>query len=224
MQQAKKIESSPNVTVVRINNEFGLGTAKAFTQALEKLGGKVNAEEILEPSGSDYRAIITRMRAHPGNLVYLGVYPNEGAVFLRQAKELGLKGPFLSSVAILGAKNFFQLVGEGTKDLYVASSTPAFIESDSTEMKEFVSRYREKFGAEPSVEQIYAARSYDGLRAIATAQKSCGEHEADCLKDALFLVHDLKGPSGSIRFDRNGDVTSTFSLLTVNGNSFELVR
>lgn len=221
VQQAIKLNKTPQVAVVRINNEYGLGTAKAFAAQLEKSGGSVLLEETLEPSGSDYRPIIARMKSKTPGIIYLGVYPIEGALFLKQSKELGLNVPMIASVAILGAKNFFDLAGGGAEGLFVASSTPVFLENSSAHVKSFVDGFKRMYNEEPSVEQIYAARSYDALRIIAKADQSCPPHDSECLKEKLFSSELREGPSGDVSFDRNGDVLATFRLLQLRGQSFQ---
>lgn len=221
VQQALRLNPQPNIAIVRINNEYGLGTAKAFTAELEKAGGRVATEELLEPAAGEYRTQIARLKTKNANIIYLGSYPNEGALFLKQAKEMGLTVPFVASVAIVGAKNFFALAGGGAEGLLIGSSTPLYMEDSSKEIREFNERYLKRYGIEPSVQQMYAARAYDGVRAMVFASKQCPEHDTSCMKEKLFSMQNLSGPSGTLTFDRNGDVATEFSLLRVRDGKFE---
>lgn len=221
-KEALKLFPNPRVTVVRINNEYGLGTAKAFKAELEKIGVTITGEEILEPSAMEYRSLIPRIKSKKPDLIYLASYPNEGALFLKQSKELGMTIPVLASNAILGTKNFFELAGKGAEGMLIASTFPLSSAGDHPEISRFMTAYEKKSGDKPVVEHIYASRAYDAVRVLAEAMKNCPEHETECLKEKLFQVKDFSGASGKITFDRNGDISCRFSTLKIHGERFEL--
>jgi branched-chain amino acid transport system substrate-binding protein len=138
---------------------------------------------------------------------------------LKQARQLWITAQFIASVAILGAKNFQELAGEGAEGLYFSSSTPAFLNSKEPSVRKFIELYRTKYHEEPGVQHVFAARAYDAAILAAKALTKCGE-ESDCIRDYLFAVKNYSGASGSITFDRNGDVANTFSLQRVIHGQF----
>lgn len=198
--------------IIKIENDFGIGSAKAFRAEYEKNGGKVIFEESIEPGATDFRSLLTRLRRFNAAVIYIAAYPGEGALFLKQARQLGIGAQFVASVAILGAKNFTDLAGEGAEGLLISSSTPAFLESKEPSVLEFVKLYREKYREEPGVQHIFAARAYDAMILIGQGYKKCGNDNTECLRDFLFGVKDFIGASGTLTFDRNGDVQNSFSL------------
>lgn len=213
-----------SVGIVRIENDYGIGSSSAFRKEFETNGGTVLFEEAVEPNTTDFKSVLTKIRAVKPQLIFLAVYPNEGALLLRQARQLGIASQFVASVAILGSKEFVKLAGGGAEGLLISTSTPIFLESTSPVVKRFVARYREALGEDPSVQAIFAARAYDAVFLAAQAFKACGTGHAECLKDTLFKVRNFDGASGSITFDRFGDISNNFSMMQFRDGAFRSVK
>lgn len=212
--------SAQVVAIIKIQNEYGVGSAKAFRAEYENRGGKVIADEVIEPNGADYRATLLRVKQLNPKTIYLAVYPGEGAVLLKQAREIGLTAPFVASVAILGSKEFLKIAGKAAEGLIVATSSPVFRNSSDEAIKTFVDRYQERFGEEPGVQHIFAARGYDAMNLARQALRACASKEPDCIRDFLFGIKDYHGAGGRITFDRNGDMQSSFSLQVIRAGEF----
>lgn len=205
------------VAIVSIQNEFGVASAKAFKELFLKKSGKIITEEEIEPNGTDYRSVIMRLKRKQAKVIYFPVYPLEGAIFLKQAKELGLEAQFIASAAIIGSKQFMEIAKGAAEGLVVSTAAPVFLEDQDHEIQKFVQAYKAKFNEEVNIQHIYAARSYDAFLILAKGIEKCGEN-TDCLKDYLFSVKNYHGTSGNLSFDRNGDVTVNFKLeKVVNG-------
>ncbi|MBN8548146.1 MAG: ABC transporter substrate-binding protein [Deltaproteobacteria bacterium] len=209
------------IGIVKIDNDFGVGAAKSFRAEYEKQGGRVLFEESIEPGSTDFKSLVTRLRQYNARYIYIAAYPSEGAQFLKQARQLGMSAQFIASVAILGAKNFQDLAGSGAEGLLISTSTPVFLASKEPSVIEFVNQYREKFHEEPGIQHIFAARAYDAMLLSAHAFKACGKADTDCMREYLFQTRNFIGASGTLSFDRNGDVSNTFSLQQVRNGRLE---
>jgi branched-chain amino acid transport system substrate-binding protein len=212
-----------DIAILKIDNDYGVAFAKAFREEFEKQGGRVLIEEILEPKSTDFRSTLLRVRDRKPSLIFIATYPGEGALVLKQARQLGLSMPVVASVAILGSKDFVALAGPGAEGLLVSTSTPIFLESREPSVQRFVSRYREALGEDPTVQAIYAARAYDAIYLSALALKECGKQDSECMRQYLFKVRNFSGASGNISFDRYGDVSNTFTMMEYRQGGFRSV-
>lgn len=208
------------IGIVKINNDYGLGSAAAFRTAFEKQGQEVVFDEEIEPNATDFRATITKLKQMPVEHIYLALYPSEGAVFIRQARALGLKSKIVASTALIGGSAFFQTTGAASEDVMVASSSPVFLSKHSATVAQFVSSYEETFGERPGLQHIYAARAYDALLLLGQAFKKCESTSLSCLRDRLFEVEGFEGASGTLAFDHFGDVQTTFTLYRASKGKF----
>src|SRR6185295_20231716 len=103
----------------------------------EKSGGKVLDEESFDPNSTDFRTQISKIKTVSPSWIYVATYPNEGALLLKQSRELGLQAQFIGAVAILGGQNFFKIVGDSAEGLIVVNSVPPIDDSSSPETKKF---------------------------------------------------------------------------------------
>ncbi len=211
------------IGILQINNEYGMGSAKAFRGEFEQKGGTVLFEESIEPGNTDFKSTLLKLKSTPAQFIYLASYPTEGALILKQMRELGITAQVIASVAILGSKNFLELAGAGSEQLLVATSAPVYLGNTEPSVREFVDAYRQKYHDEPGVQHIFAARAYDAALLTAEAVQNCTTPTADCIRDFLFSVKGYHGASGILTFDRNGDVDNKFSLQKIENGKFTAI-
>lgn len=207
------------IAIMKINNDYGISSAKSFRENYEHKGGNIIGEEIFESNATDLRTQLIKIKGFSPEYIYIATYPKEGGLILRQAKELGIKSKFIAPVAILGGKDFFNAAGESAEGLILANSIPIFNEGKDEQTKLFAENYRNKYGEELGVQQLYGARSYDSLKIINRVMDICGTN-TECLKNELFKIKNYNGISGNITFDRNGDIESSFNLQVIKNGQF----
>ncbi len=201
------------IAVINSNSDYGIGTSGAIKSAFQKAGGKVLAEESYQPTETDFRPQLLRLRNAGVSTVVLASYPTDGALILKQAKELGLKAQFVASAAVIGSKDFFILAGAAADGLLVASTL-------GDEKSKFVSLYNQKYPNESAAQLAYAARGYDGVMLLYHAASICKSTNTECLRDQLLQTKNYQAASGLIKFDENGDIDAKFGLFRVAGKGF----
>ena len=89
-------------------------------------------------------------------------------------------------------------------------------------VNKFVAAYRAKYGSEPDA---FAATGYDSLRVLAEAIRLSNGKTPQEIQKGMTLVRNFPGPSGTVTFDRDGDVQKPLMLLTIqNGKFVPLLR
>ncbi|NJD54827.1 MAG: branched-chain amino acid ABC transporter substrate-binding protein [Nitrospirae bacterium] len=186
------------VAVIHDKTTYGQGLADEFKKAL---GGKV---EVVFYGGivqgdKDFKGVLTSIREKKPELLFFGgIYPEMG-LLVRQARELGIKAPFMSGDGSIDPK-FVEIAGaEAAEGTYLTfSPDPKNIAS----AKDFIGKYNAKFG-EIGPYSIYA---YDAANIMLSAIREANATEGDKVVNKLHTM-EFNGAMGKIKFDDKGDVT-----------------
>ena len=237
------------VSLVYVDNAYGLGLAENFKTSFEAAGGRVIAlVPVEEAPGQSYAAELrSALGAERPDTLAAYTYPDHARVYLREAIELynyrnfmfadGTKSPEL--VRAIGGSNLEGLMG----------TAPGAV--DSSGRARFLLQYTERYGAPPA--QPFIENSYDAMALIGLAAfraRSNGEEvTGTTIRDNLGAVanppgvpvgpgqfqraFDLisrgqdinhEGAAGAQDFDANGDVQTPIEVCQVSGGSIETVR
>jgi branched-chain amino acid transport system substrate-binding protein len=202
-----------NVSIIYINNDFGVGLKNSFSEKFEGLGGKIITTESFNQGSTDFRTQLSKIKTGNPQGIYLIGYREMGRI-LRQATELGIRAQFLS-IAMFEDPEILKIAGESAEGIYY--SFRAYDPQSGDELvKKFVKDYMAKYTVEPD---IFAALSYDAIRIISLAIRNVGTNP-DAIKKFLYTVKDFPGVTGKITFDKNGDIIGTMSIKMVKDGKF----
>jgi branched-chain amino acid transport system substrate-binding protein len=204
------------VAIVYTNNSWGKPLAEGFKQKFESLGGQAIVSEGVQENTTDFRTIITKLKGMKNlDAVVSPTYPKEGGVFVRQAKEIGLKLPLFGGDN-WGSPEFRNIAGTAAEAVFYTAPT----ESIGPAYSEFSQRYKAKYGEEPDV---FGAYAYDAATAIFKAIEAAHAIDPVKIREALLKVSFI-GVSGEIAFRPNGDLRSeAFAKKTIkNGQAVDV--
>jgi branched-chain amino acid transport system substrate-binding protein len=185
---------------------YGIGIATAFEKQAEKKGIKVLGHDRLDPKGSDYTAVLTKIKGLNPELLYYGGDAQAGVKLVKQSYDLipkmlkaggdGMYGP-----SILSGGGFPAADG-----WYSTVASPHLM--DASELQPWVKRFAAKTGRQPS---DYSITAYDAalvvLDAIGRVAKTGKPVTREAVRDAIQATK-LKTLQGVISFDENGDLTN----------------
>lgn len=194
------------IGVLSRNDEWGVALAEVFVNKAEELGIEIVAHEKVEPSATDAKTQITKIKNANPDAVYLPVFVAEGIIVLKQMKELGLNVPKVSADAVKD-DSLTRDAGQAAEGLiFLLPGIP-----ESPEFKAFAAAYKAKYGKEYAA---YTSESYDAVKILAWA---CGN--SDCsgkgIKEALYSMPEYKGASGTYAFDEFGEVMKGYDFFEV---------
>jgi len=215
---ARKNLGLERVAILAVNLDYGVGLTNVFRKTFEQEGGTVTTVESYDQGATDFRTQLTKIAATNPQAVYLPGYYAEIGLALRQARELGLRTRFLSSVGFDNPK-VLEIAGNAADGVIFARP---YYDPDSSDpvVKNFVANFSKKYGSAPGV---YAAHAYDALRIMYKAIESGGT-TAEGIKRALYQIRDFPGVTGSTTFDNNGDVIKPIQIMKVENGAFKHVR
>lgn len=185
------------VAIIHDKTTYGQGLANEFKKAMGNAAEVVYYGVIIQ-GDKDFRAVLTSIKDKRPELIYFGgIYPEAG-LLVRQAKELGIKSPFMSGDGTID-KEFIKIAGkENAEGTYLTFSPDP---SNIPTAKAFLDKYHAKYG-EHGPYSIYA---YDAANILLTGISKAGAVDGKKIAEAIHnMAYD--GALGKVQFDQKGDV------------------
>lgn len=180
-----------------IKNDYSVGLADFFKQTLEKLGGKVVADESYSEGDTDFRAQLTNLKAAGPEALFIPGYYTEVGLIARQAREKGIDIPLLGGDGWDSPK-LAEIAGKAVENCYFSNHYT--VESKDPQVQDFVKKFRAKFHETPDA---MAALGYDAARILFRAIDAAGGTDPKRIRDALAATRDFHGVTGTISMDEN---------------------
>jgi branched-chain amino acid transport system substrate-binding protein len=223
------------VSTIYVNNPYGSGLSRTFSQTLSEHGGKVVATVAYEEGRPSYRGELERALKGKPQAIALFSYPENGVTIIRQALELGFTGKFLLADGMKAPEVVHNVGGQYLKGTY--GTTPGSREGNAK--TRFVEAYAKQFGEKPP--KPYIDNCYDAIAMLTLAVHYAKSSEPKAIRNALRQVanppgeaiepgdfqhaFDLigqgkkinyRGASGEVDFDDHGDVITPIEVWKIN--------
>ena len=144
------------VAIVHEDGPYGTAVADGNRATAKKYGMNVAVDEAYSAKSVDLSSIILKIKSANPDVLLLTGYVNDGILFNRQAKELGLKVPILiTHSGGHSVQAFVDGVGADANFLMTVDPVPCnpntdgFSEEYAAIFDEFVKRWTDKFGVPP---------------------------------------------------------------------------
>jgi branched-chain amino acid transport system substrate-binding protein len=192
-----------SIAVVDDRTAYGQGVAEEFEKAVTAKGGKLVGHEFTTDKGTDFMAILTKLKASNPDVLFFGGMDAVAGPMLKQAKQLGLKVKFLGGDGICTTE-LAKLAGDGMSDDQVVCAEAGGVEG---EQKAGMDKFRADFKAKNNLEvQVYAPYVYDAVMVMADAMQRAGSSDPAKYLPVLAKTEGYKGVTGTISFDEKGDI------------------
>ncbi len=183
------------VAIIDDKTAYGEGIANEVEKTLK--GAKVNvvARERTTDKETDFKAILTKIKAKNPDVVFHGGMDATGGPMLKQARELGIKSVFAFGDGAC-TNEMAKLAGAAAEGMACSQAgLPAEASS-----KDFRDAFNAKFG---EIKQ-YAPYFFDGTNAIIEAMKKANSTDPVKFTPEMFNVS-FTGATGKVEFDAKGD-------------------
>lgn len=173
------------VAFIGPNNDLGRADAKTLQDMASKLkdkGVEYVGDELVEINAKDFQAALLRLLAKNPDAIDTNASPT-GTVGLiaKQARELGYKGYFISSTAVLEAEALTNIAGKGADNIVayrIWSNAPTKL------YKDIADRYQAKY-KEPALGLVW--ETYAAIRWIVEAAQKAGTFDTKKVAEQLAL-------------------------------------
>lgn len=204
---AKQFGAKTAAVLFDIANDYSKGLAEIFKTEWEKKSGAgtVVAFESHGTKDQDFSAQLTKIVAAKPDFIFVPDNYNQVALIVKQARDLGYKGPFMGSDA-WGSAELMTLCGKECIGQFFSTHYAAAGAQGAT--KEFIDRYNTKYKYVPD---DVAALTWDATRLVLQAIQEAGKVEKDIkaerkiVRDALANIKEFAGITGTMKFAGTGD-------------------
>jgi branched-chain amino acid transport system substrate-binding protein len=214
------------VFVLHDRELYGKGIADVFRKSAEASGVQVVGFEGIDPKASNYRSLVTKIRASGAEAVFFGgTTQTNGAQVLKDLRAGGAKVPFVSPDGTF-ERAFIEAAGKDnvTKAQGGVYITFGGLPSDQLTGlgADFVKRYKAKHGEVP---EAYAVYGYEAARVLLDAIDRAEAKDRASVIAAVAATKDFTGALGTWSFDANGDTTNRMmSVNTIEDGEFRFVK
>lgn len=191
------------IAIMKDQSEAALSFATTFTKICGEKGIEILLEESCEPDDTDLSAQCTRIVAAKPQAIFLSMTSNDCGYFVKQVRQSGYTGLifdkesfFATMVNIAGPENSNYILFANPYVTY-AKLEDCTIEN----MKNFLTKYLELYGALPTTEIAY--RAYDSAMVIWEATKLAGSNETEAMLAVVSQIK-IEGLGGTMDYT-NGD-------------------
>jgi branched-chain amino acid transport system substrate-binding protein len=204
--------------LVDIRNDYSIGLATYFREEFRKQGGEILAEQSYAEGDSDFHAQLTQIKAVNPEAIYVPGYYTEVGTIARQARELGIKAPFLGGDGWDSPK-LWEIGGEALNGCYFANHYS--VDDPNPAVQKFVGDYKARYKAVPDA---LAALAYDATRILAAAIRRAGSTAGDKVRDALAVTKDFPGVTGRITLNADRNPIKPAVMLRIENGRFVYVE
>lgn len=210
----KELKAKTAAVLYDVGNDYSKGLAEYFKATFTKGGGNVVAYESYQKDDVDFSALITKIGMKKPEVIYIPDYYNKVALIAKQIREKGLKGAMIGGDG-WDSPELLKIGGNAIVGGY-------FTNHYSPDRKDpvadaFIKKYKEKFGVVPDA---LGALGYDSTVMLFKVLDSVKKPTPEEIMKALAAMKNVKGVTGTISFDKNGDAVKSAVILKVEKAGF----
>ncbi|TJX15702.1 ABC transporter substrate-binding protein [Tissierella creatinini] len=200
-------------------SDYAVGLGKAFKDTFTTGGGTVVSEEAYAAGDTDFKAVLTNIKAKNPDVIYVPGYYEEVGLIVRQARELGINAPILGGDGYESPK-LLEIAGkEALSDVYYSNH---YSPVDTAEnVVTFNKAFEAKYGKEPD---SFNALGYDMVYFLKDAFERAGEADSEKLKAALEATEGFEGVTGVLSIDEKHNPVKSITIIGVNDGVKTVVK
>ena len=209
----KDLKLKTAALLVDVSNDYSVGLASFFTRSFTKLGGQVVANLKYQAGDQDFTAQLTEIISKKPDVLFIPSYFAEGAIIMKQAKELGAKFQIMGGDAMDNPQ--IVEIGGAAVEGFVHTTFPydPSMKNMSPMAKKFTENWKKAF---PSKEpNVNAALGYDTYLLVLDAIKRAGKAEPAAITKALAATKGFEGVTGSTTINATHDAEKPVGLVQI---------
>lgn len=193
--------------ILFVQDDYGVGASNTLEAMLAKAGTPVVAKESFNPRDNDFSAQLLNIKNKGADVLITFNYNRDGALILKQRKDLGLDMPLVSSAGMASPSTLDLVDAADLKGVYVTADT-IMGEALSPASADFVRRYVLAYKMRPD---SFGASYYDAAMILAQGLRKVGP-DAEKLRAYLASVKDYKGVARTYSTDALGNMAHSAVL------------
>ncbi|MCL1940002.1 MAG: ABC transporter substrate-binding protein [Desulfovibrionaceae bacterium] len=196
-----------------VGSDYAVGLAKFFADSFKKMGGEIVSNLNYNTGDQDFTAQLTQIIAQKPDLLFIPAYFAEGAIIMKQARELGGEFRIMGGDAMDNPKTVE--IGGSAVEGFLHTSFP--YDMTMPNMNEAAKRFTEAWkatypGKEPNAN---AALGYTTYMMLMEAIKTAGSDDRDAINKAIRGLKDFPAAIGTLTIDAKGDAQIPVGIIEI---------
>ncbi|WP_019223301.1 ABC transporter substrate-binding protein [Bartonella rattaustraliani] len=198
-----------------ISSDYAIGLSSYFLRDFKKLGGEVIANLNYNSGDQDFSAVLTQIIAKKPDLLFIPSYFSEGAIIVKQARELGAKFRIMGGDAMDNPETV-TIAGKAAEGfLHTTLPYSENMPNMSASAREFTNEWRAAYpDKEPNINSVLGYTSY---MMFIEAIKKAGSADREKITLALSQLKDFQTPIGDMTMDKNHNPKIPIGIIEIKG-------
>ena len=195
------------------DDEYGRSLANVYEDKFRELGQEV-VDRICSVTDFDTQKTFDRWRAFGCDSVFVvEEYPKDRE-FIRKLRQNGFIVPVIGGLGT-DSSGFVESLGKYAENVTILDIYNP--QRDSTELKEFIAKFKSKYNTAPDA---WAVQGYESVKLVAWAISKAGNARPESISEALRNLKDWNGVTGQLTCKKNGDIVGSYIYFKqiVNGH------
>lgn len=203
------------ISVVSINNDFGVSLLAGFKPAASKLGLEILNEYTYSPKDRQFGSIVAGVKRDNPDALYLTGYAFTGGPLVAQLRAAGVTVPMVAAQAF-DSQTFIEIAGPAAEGIYIVNALNR--DNPSASFKAFMAELKARHGDDA---ESTAASVYTAVTLAADAIKRAGSIDAAKVRDALAATKDFPAMHGKLNsFDAQREIVMSMPVIVIKDGKF----
>ena len=211
----KELKAKSAAMLIEVTEDYSVGLGNFFKQNFTKNGGKIVSVMNYQKGDQDFTAQLTEIISKNPDVLYIPANFAEGAIIMRQARELGAKFSILGGDA-MDNPEMVKIGGESVEGFSYTSFaySPNMPEKlMSPIQKQFTAQWRKAFpGKDPAA---LTGCGYDAYLLIYTAIKNAKSTDPEKITAAIASTKDMPGVTGTTTINKTHDAEKSVGIIKI---------
>ena len=197
-------------------NDYAAVLARFFAESFRLLGGQLISQQNYEANATDLTAQMAAIKSAAPDVIFAPGFYTTAPLVAREVKRAGIKATLIGSDG-WDSPDLLKNDSKVFEGVYFANHF--WIGSDDPVVKQFVAKYRDRYGIDPDAG---AATAYDAAHILFDAFRRAKSSASADVRDALAETKDFPGVTGKITIDENRNAQVPVYILRIEGGKFTL--
>ncbi|MCH5145955.1 ABC transporter substrate-binding protein [Desulfovibrio sp. UIB00] len=194
-----------------MTSDYAVGLSSFFTRDFKKLGGEIVATLKYSSGDQDFTAQLTELIAKKPDIVFMPAYFAEGAIIMKQARELGAKFRLMGADA-MDNPDTLKLGGKAAEGfLHTTFPYDPAMPNMSAEAKRFTEAWKTAYPDKET--NVNGALGYNTYFLILDAIKRANSSDPKAIAKALAETKDLPTALGLLSINKTHDAEMPVGII-----------
>ncbi|HPI98274.1 MAG TPA: ABC transporter substrate-binding protein [Synergistales bacterium] len=196
-----------------VAQDYSVGLGKFFKESYSKLGGELIPDYKYQSGDQDFTAQLTDMISKGADFLFIPSYFAEGAIVIKQARELGFEGSIMGGDA-MDNPDFVKIAGEAGENFHFTTFPYAPEMPDMNPVaQKFTELWIAKFPDSPP--NANSALGYDCYMFVRDMIEKAGAADPEKIRDAFASAKDWPGVTGLTTINETHDAEKPVGIKAI---------